>query len=61
MAEYIKLTDAIEATWQILNGLGYSQKVSDRLVEEVDAVFDEFVRCRDGKVDRIINEVKGWR
>jgi len=37
MDKYIKLDDAAEAMWRILNGLGYSEKHNDRLVEEVDA------------------------
>lgn len=41
MSEYIKREGAVEAAWQILNGLGYSEKHNDRLVEEVDAVFYE--------------------
>lgn len=43
MNEYIKRTDAESAVWEILNGLGYSEKHNDRLVEEVDAVFYEIV------------------
>lgn len=43
MTEYIKRVDAESAVWEILNGLGYSQKHNDRLVEEVDAVIDEVV------------------
>jgi hypothetical protein len=39
--EYIERYAAKEAVWQILNGMGYSEKHNDRLVEEVDAVFDE--------------------
>ena len=31
---------AREAVWQILNGMGYSEKHNDRLVEEVDAILD---------------------
>ena len=42
MSDYIKRTDAAEAVWCILNGMGYSQKHNDRLVEEVDAVLDEY-------------------
>ena len=42
MAECIKKEDAVEAVWRILNGLGYSEKHNDRLVEEVDAVLDEY-------------------
>lgn len=41
MNDYIKRTDAAEAVWRILNGMGYSQKHNGRLVEEVDAVLDE--------------------
>lgn len=39
---YIKYEDAREAIWRILNGMGISQKNNDRLVEEVDAVLDEY-------------------
>ena len=39
--DYISREAAREAVWQILNGMGYSEKHNDRLVEEVDAVFDE--------------------
>ena len=42
MNDYIKREDATEAVWCILNGMGYSQKHNDRLVEEVDAVLDEY-------------------
>lgn len=57
MSDFIKRTDATEAVWRILNGMGYSQKHNDRLVEEVDAVLDEYpaadvrpvVMCRDCK------------
>ena len=40
--EYIEREDAVEATWRILNGIGYSEKHNDRLVEEVDAVLNEY-------------------
>lgn len=39
--DYIPREAAREAVWQILNGMGYSEKHNDRLVEEVDAVFDD--------------------
>lgn len=42
MSDYIKRADAAEAVWRILNGMGYSQKHNDRLVEEVDAVLDDY-------------------
>lgn len=42
MSEYIKRRDAAEAVWRILNGMGYSQKHNDKLVEEVDAVLGEY-------------------
>lgn len=42
VAEYILKSDAREAVWRILNGMGYSEKHNDRLVEEVDAVLDEY-------------------
>ena len=42
MVKCIKKEDAVEAVWRILNGMGYSQKHNDRLVEEVDAVLDEY-------------------
>ena len=42
MSDYIKRTDATEAVWRILNGMGYSQKHNDKLVEEVDAVLEEY-------------------
>lgn len=41
MSEYIERQTAVEAVWQILNGMGISQKHNDRLVEEVDAVLDD--------------------
>lgn len=55
MGRYIKREDATEAVWRILNDMGISQKHNDRLVEEVDAVLDEYpaadvrpvVLCRD--------------
>lgn len=55
MMDYIKLDDAREAVWRILNGMGISQKYNDRMVEEVDAVlceyavesFEPVIRCRD--------------
>ena len=40
--EYIKLEDAREAVWRILNDMGISQKHNWSLVEEVDAVLDEY-------------------
>ena len=40
MSDYIKRDAAREAMWQILNGMGYSEKHNDRLVEEVDAILD---------------------
>ena len=42
MDKCIKKEDAVEAVWRILNGMGISQKHNDRLVEEVDAVLDEY-------------------
>lgn len=42
MSDYIKRADAAEAVWRILNGIGYSQKHNDKLVEEVDAVLGEY-------------------
>ena len=39
--EYISIEAATEAVWEILNGLGYSQKHCDRLVEDVDAALEE--------------------
>ena len=42
MSDFIKRTDATEAVWRILNGMGISQKHNDRLVEEVEAVLDEY-------------------
>ena len=42
MSDYIKRTDATEAVWRILNGMGYSQKHNDKLAEEVDAVLGEY-------------------
>jgi len=58
---YIKHEDALEAIWRILNEMGISQKNNDRLVEEVDAVLDEYtvtdarpvVLCRDCKFSPI--------
>lgn len=41
MRDYINREAVTEAVWEILNGLGYSQKHNDRLVEEVDAVIDD--------------------
>ena len=38
---YISRDDGKVAAWEILEGMGYSSKHNDRLVEEVDAVFDE--------------------
>lgn len=57
MTEHIRREDAREAIWRILNGMGYSQKHNDRLVEEVDAVLEDYpaadvrevVYCRDCK------------
>lgn len=48
---------AREAVWQILNGMGYSEKHNDRLVEEVDAILGDIpaadvrpvVTCSDCK------------
>ena len=40
--EYIKLEDAREAMWRILNDMGISEKHNWSLVEEVDAVLDEY-------------------
>lgn len=53
--DYIKLDDALEAVWRIINGMGISQKNNERLAEEVDAVLGEYpvesfepvIRCRD--------------
>lgn len=39
--DYIPRQAAREAVWQILNGMGYSEKHNNRLVEEIDAVFDD--------------------
>lgn len=55
--DYIKLDDAREAVWRILNGMGISQKKNERLAEEVDAVlgdypvesFEPVIKCRDCK------------
>lgn len=41
MNGYISIEAATEAVWEILNGLGYSQKHCDRLVEDVDAALEE--------------------
>ena len=41
MSEYISRDDGKIAAWQILEGMGYSPKHNDRLVEEVEAVFDD--------------------
>ena len=41
MNDYVKREDVVTAVWEILNGLGYSQKHNERLVEEVDAVVSE--------------------
>ena len=41
MKDYIIRDDAKVACWQILEGMGCSSKHNDRLVEEVDAVFDD--------------------
>jgi hypothetical protein len=46
--------------WEILNGLGYSQKHNDRLVEEVDAVLDEYVMLERNELEEIICEVRSW-
>lgn len=37
----ISRDDGKIATWQILESMGYSSKHNDRLVEEVEAVFDD--------------------
>ena len=42
MTEYIKRSDAIEAIWSILGGMGYNLKHNDRLREEVDAVIEDY-------------------
>lgn len=42
MTEYIKRSDAIEAIWSILSGMGYNLKHNDRLREEVDAVIGDY-------------------
>ncbi len=55
MSDYIEREAAREAVWQILNGMGYSEKHNDRLVEEVDAILNDIpaadvrpvVLCRD--------------
>lgn len=55
--EYISRDDGKNAAWQILEGMGYSIKHNDRLVEEIDAVFDDIpaadvrpvVTCADCK------------
>lgn len=55
MNGYISIEAATEAVWEILNGLGYSQKHCDRLVEDVDAALEErtaadvrhVVTCKD--------------
>lgn len=41
MSDCVKREDVVTAVWEILNGLGYSQKHNERLVEEVDAVVSE--------------------
>ena len=53
MAEYISRQAAIEAVWQILNDMGISQKHNERLVEEVEAVFDEIPAISKGEVGDI--------
>ena len=60
MTETITLENAREAMWEILNGLGYSQKHNDRLVEEVDAVLDDYVMLERNELDEIIQEVRSW-
>lgn len=55
--DYISRDDGKVAAWEILESMGYSSKHNDRLVEEVDAVFDEIpaadvrsvVLCKDCK------------
>lgn len=50
MAEYISRDDGKIAAWQILSGMGYDPKRNDRLVEEVEAVFDDVPACDVRKV-----------
>ena len=59
-AEYISISNAREAVWEILNGMGYSQKHNDRLVEEVDAVLDDYATLGQNELDEIICEVRSW-
>jgi len=51
MKDYISLDDAREAMWRVLNGMGYLQEMNERLVEEVDAVLDDYpvIHVRRGK------------
>ena len=60
MIETITLENAREAMWEILNGLGYSQHHNDRLVEEVDAVLDDYVMLERNELEEIIAEVRSW-
>lgn len=53
MAEYISRQAAIEAVWQILNDMGISQKHNEKLVEEVEAVFDEIPAISKGEAGDI--------
>ena len=62
---YIKLDDAREAIWRILNGMGISQKHNDSLVEEVEATLDEYPTIDVQKedmydLDEIMEEVETW-
>lgn len=41
--KFISLDDAVEAMWRILNGMGYSEKHNDRLVEDVNL---ELANCQ---------------
>lgn len=41
MSHYISRDDGKIAAWEILNGMGISQKHNDKIVAEVEAVFDD--------------------
>lgn len=59
MSDYVSRDDGKIAVWQILEGMGYSSKHNDGLVEEVDAVFDD-VPAADVRPVITCGECKHW-
>ena len=58
--DFISIENAREAMWNVLNGLGYSQKHNDRLVEEVEAALDDYAALERNELEEIICEVRSW-